>query len=319
MKSTLKKIIALMLVFAFVFAFAACKKDDDDKTTSGDEVSSSVDADQSETEDLSEDASDDVSEDASDDVSEDASDDVSEDASDDVPDDTTEATTAAPKGVSLPIGGNQAQVLEFYNKQGNALKQYKGKVKVTKKDGTTSEINHIAGGSVVKNLALSLLPNDYAERDTLTFNNGVAGDRKLSSWLPRSYSDKISEINPGGNNGVKSATCTASGSGCKVVIVFNDDKTSGATALSDKPKYVSKAMDTLDLKESDLDPFVLESAVVNYTGCSIEAVFDAEGRIVKLDILTPANIMGDLTYGIIKLKDSNVVGRYKGNYTFTYL
>ena len=47
--------------------------------------------------------------------------------------------------------------------------------------------------------------------------------------------------------------------------------------------------------------------------------FAAEGRIVKLDILTPANIMGDLTYGIIKLKDSNVVGRYKGNYTFTYL
>lgn len=305
MKNTLKKVIALLLVFTFVFAFAACNGDDDKETTAA--TATTVEGDTTAEATTVEG-------------------DTTAEATT-VEGDTTTAgttvageTTTAAAAVTAPVGGTMAQVIEFYNQYGNAMKSFTGKVTVTKKDGTVSTINHVAGGSVVKNIALGLLPNDYTEKPTYTFVNGTstADNKTLSKWLPRDDSAKLSELSSSGTNGVQSATCTVSGSGWKIVILMKDDKTTGATALSDKPMYVSKCMDTLDLKASDLEPFTLESAVVNYTGCKIEAVFDAQGRMTKLDIVTPAQIMGNLKYGIIQLKDTDVVGDYKAHYTFAY-
>lgn len=224
-----------------------------------------------------------------------------------------------PQGITFPINGSMSKVIEFYNQYANAMKTYKGKVTVTKKDGTTSTIQSITGGSVVKNIALDLLPNDYTEKPTYTFVNGKStkDNKDLSKWLPRGDYAKMSELSPTGTNGVKSATCVANGSGCKVTIVMNDDKTSGANALRDKPKYVSKCMDTLDLGPEDLEPFTLQDANVNYTGCKIEAVFNAQGLLTKLDITTPANITGKLKYSLIGI-NADVTGTYRGNYTFAY-
>ena len=232
---------------------------------------------------------------------------------------TTQPATTIPATITAPVGGSMAQILTFYNKYANAMKSYKGRVTVTKKSGTVSTIKSITGGSVVKNLALKMLPNDYEQKPTYTFTNGKSNkdNKTLSSWLPRNYSPLMSELSPTGTNGVKSATCVRSGSGWKVTIVMKDDVVTGASALNAKPKYVSKCMDTLDLKAEDLDPFVLENANVNYTGCTIVAVFNAQGLMTKLDVTTPANITGKLKYGIIGI-NADVTGTYKGNYTFTY-
>lgn len=232
---------------------------------------------------------------------------------------TTKPTTTKPAGITFPVNGSMSNVLAFYNKYANAMKTYKGKVTVAKKDGTVSAINSITGGNIIKNLALDMLPNDYTTKPTYSFVNGVStkDNISLSKWLPRGDYTKMSELAASGANGVKSAACVKSGTGCKVTIVMNDDKTSGATALSDKPKYVSKCMDTLDLKAENLEPFTLENATVNYTGCKIEAIFNAQGLMTKLDITTPANIIGKLKYGIIGI-NADVTGTYRGNYTFTY-
>ena len=307
MKSILKKSLAVLLVFSFVFAFAACKKDDGETTTAtettvgdattADDATTAVD----ETTDV------------------DATTDVDETTA---LDDTTAApgeTTTAAVGLKMPIGGNMAQVIGFYNEYGNAAKSYKGSVKVTKKSGTTSKITAISP-EMVRGQAEKMLPNDYKEKPTYTFVNGTStkDDKKLSSWLIRDKSTKLSEISPTGDNGVKSATCVASGSGCKITIVMKDDITSGPTALNDTPKYVSKSMDTLDLKADDLKPFKLKDATVNYTGCKIEAVFDAQGRLIKLDATTPANIVGNLSLAGINIIKADIVGTYKANYTLTY-
>lgn len=304
MKTTLKKVIACLLVFSFVFAFAACNKDKDKETTTAAETT--------------------------------AVDDTTVEATTVEGDTTAEATTVegettvagttvpgetttAAAAVEAPVGSDIAKVVAFYNQYGNAIKAYQGKVTVSKIDGTTSKVNYIKFAAITKGIAEDMLPNDYKDKGTKTFVNGVSGDTKLSSWLPRDDSPKLSELSPTAPNGVKSATCVVSGSGWKVSIVMNDDMTSGATALTDKPKYVSKCMDTLSLSAEDLGDFVLKSATVNYTGCKIDAVFDSQGRITKLDILTPANIKGDLAYKSLDLlKDTDVTGDYKGNYTFTY-
>jgi hypothetical protein len=103
-----------------------------------------------------------------------------------------------------------------------------------------------------------------------------------------------------------------------VTIVMKDEITAGPTALSDKPAYISQCMDTLNISQDDLTPFTLENATATYTGCRIEAVFDSQGRMTKLDVTTPVRVMGDLKYGVIQLKDTDILGTYNGNFTFAY-
>ena len=215
------------------------------------------------------------------------------------------------------VPGDIAEIVAFYNERANAMKTYQNRVTVTKKDGTTSKINYISGGSVVQNLAEDMLPNDYTEKPALTFINGVSGDKTLAAYLPRRYSNLMSELNPSGANGVKVATLAPSGGGHIVTIVMKDEITSGPTALSDKPINVSKCMDTLNLTPEDLAPFTMVNATATYTGCKIEAVFDSQGRMTKLDVTTPVHILGNLKFSVIWL-DIDVTGTYKGNYTFAY-
>ena len=314
MKKKLTALLAMLLAVSFVFTLAACGGDDGETTTAATteeatDVDNTTAADETTGTDVSETGTD---------VSETGTD-VSETGTDASTTVKPDETPAKPTVITAPVNGSMSQVLTFYNKYANAMKSYKGKVTVTKKSGTVSTIKSITGGSVVKNLALKMLPNDYEQKPTYTFTNGKSNkdNKSLSSWLPRDYSPLMSELSPTGANGVKSATCVTSGSGWKVTIVMKDDNTSGANALSDKPKYVSKCMDTLDLKAKDLEPFILENANVNYTGCTIVAVFNAQGLMTKLDVTTPANITGKLKYGIIGI-NADVTGTYKGNYTFTY-
>lgn len=215
------------------------------------------------------------------------------------------------------VPGSIPEIVAFYNERANAMKIYQNRVTITKSDGTTSKINYITGGSVVQNIAEDMLPNDYSEKPALTFVNGVSGNKTLAAYLPRSYSNLMSELNPSEVNGVKYATIAPSGDGHIVTIVMQDEVTSGPTALSDKPTYVSKCMDTLNLTQEDLAPFTMENATATYSGCKIEAVFDSQGRMIKLDVTTPVQILGKLEYGNIGL-DIDVSGTYNGNYTFAY-
>ncbi len=215
------------------------------------------------------------------------------------------------------VPGDIAEIVAFYNERANAMKTCQNRVTVTKSDGTTSTINSITGGSVVQNLANDMLPNDYSEKPALTFINGVSGNKTLAAYLPRSYSSLMSELNPTGVNGVKAATIAPYDDGYAVTIDMKDEVTSGPTALSDKPTYISKCMDTLNITRNDLEPFTIVDATATYTGCKIEAVFDAQGRMTKLDVTTPVRILGNLKYSVIGL-NADVTGTYNGNYTFAY-
>jgi len=216
------------------------------------------------------------------------------------------------------VPGDIAEIVAFYNERANAMKTYASRVTVIKRDGVTSKINHLGGGSAVLSVAENMLQDSYSQKPTLTFDNGVSGNKTLAAYLPRGYSSLMSELNPSGENGVKYATIADNNGGHIVTIVMKDEITAGPTALSDKPTYISQCMDTMNLTPEDLRPFTLENATATYTGCRIEAVFDAQDRMTKLDVTTPIRVMGDLVYGVIQLKDTDIVGTYNGNYTFAY-
>ena len=327
MKKKLTALLAMLLAVSFVFTLAACGGDEGETTTAA-TTEAATDVDNTTATD--ETTGTDVSETGTD-VSETGTD-VSETGTDvsttlKPGETTTKSTTTKPVTVTAPVNGSMSQVLTFYNQYANEMKSYKGKVTITKKSGTVSKITKLATdnlpfglGDKIRNKAEEMLPNDYEQKPTYTFTNGKSNkdNKNLSNWLPRDYSSKMSELSPTGTNGVKSATCVKSGSGWKVTIMMLDDHTSGANALKDKPKYVSKCMDTLDLGPEKLDPFTLLEADVNYSECKIEAVFDSQGRMTKLDVTTPAKISGNLKGYGVTLKDTRVTGTYKGNYTFTY-
>lgn len=299
-----------MLALAMIFAFAACKNDtgkDDDSTTAagadasaGDETAAPADGSTAP---------------------------VTDDTGSTVPATGDEASTAAgpqnadeTKGgstggqtaavINAPVNGSKADIVNFFNKYATAMKQYTGKVTVKRVQGTTSKINSITGGDAVKDKAEPLLPNDYPQTSTKTFNGGKASDgTTLAKFLP---ADDLTAYNVPAE-GVKSATCVKQGSGWKVSITLVPES---GTGLQYVPKYHSKCFDTLSLSEDDFKPFTPKSTTVNYQSGTYTFVLGADGRITSISVSEPANVVCKLSLGISI--DADFTGTWKQDYTFTY-
>ena len=306
----MKRLFALMLALAMIFAFAACKNDtgkDDDSTTAagadasaGDETAAPADGSTAP---------------------------VTDDTGSTVPATGDEASTAAgpqnadeTKGgstggqtaavINAPVNGSKADIVNFFNKYATAMKQYTGKVTVKRVQGTTSKINSITGGDAVKDKAEPLLPNDYPQTSTKTFNGGKASDgTTLAKFLP---ADDLTAYNVPAE-GVKSATCVKQGSGWKVSITLVPES---GTGLQYVPKYHSKCFDTLSLSEDDFKPFTPKSTTVNYQSGTYTFVLGADGRITSISVSEPANVVCKLSLGISI--DADFTGTWRQDYTFTY-
>lgn len=190
------------------------------------------------------------------------------------------------------------------------MKQYTGKVTVKRVQGTTSKINSITGGDAVKNTAEPLLPNDYPQTSTKTFNGGKASDgTTLAKFLP---ADDLTAYNVPAE-GVKSATCVKQGSGWKVSITLVPES---GTGLQYVPKYHSKCFDTLSLSEDDFKPFTPKSTTVNYQSGTYTFVLGADGRITSISVNEPANVVCKLSLGFSI--DADFTGTWRQDYTFTY-
>ena len=309
----MKKLFALMLALAMIFAFAACKNDagkDDETTTAADAAGADVSA------------GDETAAPADGSTAP-----VTDDTGSTVPATEDEASTAAgpqnadeTKGgstggqtaavINAPVNGSKADIVNFFNKYATAMKQYTGKVTVKRVQGTTSKINSITGGDAVKDKAEPLLPNDYPQTSTKTFNGGKASDgTTLAKFLP---ADDLTAYNVPAE-GVKSATCVKQGSGWKVSITLVPES---GTGLQYVPKYHSKCFDTLSLSEDDFKPFTPKSTTVNYQSGTYTFVLGADGRITSISVSEPANVVCKLSLGISI--DADFTGTWRQDYTFTY-
>lgn len=309
----MKKLIALLLALAMIFAFAACKpkdKTDSDTTTNASQDDANVDA------DVPQDGNDegdgtDVTggEDAtapSEGGSEAQTEGGNGSATSSAKPDGGNASTA----ITAPVGGSKAEVITFFNKYASAMKSYTGKVTVKRVQGTTSKINKITGGDTIKNIAEPLLPNDYPQNATKTFNGGKASDgTTLSSFMPAkdrsSYKVDVA--------GVKSASCTKQGSGWKVTFTLVRESGEGLVFV---PKYHSACFDTLSLTPDDFKPFEPVSTTVNYECGTFTCVFNADGTIASINVSEPANVVCKLKMGLSI--DADFTGTWQQQYTFTY-
>lgn len=302
-----------MLALAMIFAFAACKNDagkDDETTTAADAAGADVSA-GDETAAPADESNAPVTDESGSTVpatGDEASTAAGPQNADETKGGSTGGQTAAV--INAPVNGSKADIVNFFNKYATAMKQYTGKVTVKRVQGTTSKINSITGGDAVKGTAESLLPNDYPQTSTKTFNGGKASDgTTLAKFLP---ADDLKAYNVPAE-GVKSATCVKQGSGWKVSITLVPES---GTGLQYVPKYHSKCFDTLSLSEDDFKPFTPKSTTVNYQSGTYTFVLGADGRITSISVNEPANVVCKLSLGFSI--DADFTGTWRQDYTFTY-
>lgn len=299
----MKKIIALLLALAMIFAFAACKGKDDNKDTTADSTQGAG-ADVQDTQAGGEDTT----------AAEAPSGDSTEAPSDGGSEAATQGQQGGDKpsaeGINAPVNGSKADIVAFFNKYATAMKQYKGKVTVKRVQGTTSKINSITGGSAIANIAQPLLPNDYPQTATQTFNGGKAADgTTLASFLPASKRAAYN-VNPAG---VKSASCVKQGNGWKVSITLIVESGEGLTFV---PTHHGSCFDTLSLTKDSFGPFEPVSTKVNYQSGTFTFVLNADGTLASINVTEPANVVCKLKKGISI--DADFTGTWKQDFTFTY-
>lgn len=298
----MKKIIALLLALAMIFAFAACKGKDDNKDTTADSTQGAG-ADVQDTQAGGEDTT--------------AAEAPSGDSTAAPSEGGSEAATQGQQGgtqgsadINAPVNGSKADIVAFFNKYATAMKQYKGKVTVKRVQGTTSKINSITGGSAIANIAQPLLPNDYPQTATQTFNGGKAADgTTLASFLPASKRAAYN-VNPAG---VKSASCVKQGNGWKVSITLIVESGEGLTFV---PTHHGSCFDTLSLTKDSFGPFEPVSTKVNYQSGTFTFVLNADGTLASINVTEPANVVCKLKKGISI--DADFTGTWKQDFTFTY-
>ena len=301
----MKKIIALLLALAMIFAFAACKGKDDNKDTTADSTQGAG-ADVQDTQAGGEDTT--AAEAPSGDSTEAPSEGGSEAATQ-----GQQGGTQGSANINAPVNGKKNDIVAFFNKYATAMKQYKGKVTVKRVQGTTSKINSITGGSAIANIAQPLLPNDYPKTATQTFNGGKAADgTTLASFLPASKRAAYN-VNPAG---VKSASCVKQGNGWKVSITLVVESGEGLTFV---PTHHGSCFDTLSLTPDDFKPFSPKSTKVTYQSGTFTFVLNADGTLASISVSEPANVVCRLTFGNSNVGiDANFTGTWKQDFTFTY-
>ena len=299
----MKKIIALLLALAMILAFAACKGKDDNKDTTADSTQGAG-ADVQDTQAGGEDTT------AAEAPSGDSTEAPSVGGSEAATQGQQGGDKPSAEGINAPVNGSKADIVAFFNKYATAMKQYKGKVTVKRVQGTTSKINSITGGSAIANIAQPLLPNDYPQTATQTFNGGKAADgTTLASFLPASKRAAYN-VNPAG---VKSASCVKQGNGWKVSITLIVESGEGLTFV---PTHHGSCFDTLSLTKDSFGPFEPVSTKVNYQSGTFTFVLNADGTLASINVTEPANVVCKLKKGISI--DADFTGTWKQDFTFTY-
>jgi len=296
MKNKFARLFALLLVFSFVFTFAACNGDETETTAAA------------------------TTEQAETTAGETA-------AQTTVPGETTMEdstapgeTTTAPAGVVAPVGSDIAKIVEFYNQYANATKEYKGKITVQRKIGTVTEITKFL--PVLKGILQGVLDRQLKDKDeTKTFVNGkpTEGTETLEKFMPRGGGQKMSVLIPAG---VKFASCVAEGSGWKVTITLKKEVMNG---VDNVPPYHSSVMDKIEIDNESLDPFTLGDGQIVYgqtsepnNGGTLTAKVNPNGTLDYLKFDAPLQISGKLGYkGNLNI-DTVIDGKFWGDMTFTY-
>ncbi len=248
--------------------------------------------------------------------SDDTAADTNTSATDKKPETTNKAETTG-----APVGNDIAKIVAYYNAAANATKAYKGTMKLTIVQGSSSKITKTSFPQAAVGIAEGLLPNDYPTNKTFTVTNGQGkgfNERKneeenksINDILAIDGNVKMSTLTAAG---VQSASCTKSGNNYKVVIKLKPET---VYSFDEKPKHHSACMDVLNISSSDIKPFEARKMEIKYTGATLTAVITDKNLLAEYDVNEPMDINGTLGWTFIE-GTATIAASWQQNVKFAY-
>lgn len=232
------------------------------------------------------------------------SDDTATDSSAASTDKGTATTNKATSTSSAPVGNDIAKIVAYYNTAANNTKAYKGTMKLTIVQGSTSKITETSFPDAAVSIAEGLLPNNYPTNKTFTVKNGQgsgynerkqeAENKSINDILAIDGSTKMSTLTAAG---VQSASCSKVNGGYKVVIKLKPET---VYSFDEKPKHHSSCMDVLDISSDDIKPFEARSMTIKYPGATLTAVINDKNLLSEYSVDEKMDINGSLGWTFIE-------------------
>ncbi len=231
--------------------------------------------------------------------------------------DTT--TTAAPQGGSSAVPSTPAEACAAYCKAVNDAKAYSGNATVRRIEQIDVGVDSCSVAALKGTLDKVVRSFITSSDETFEMVNGAYQNDKGET---RTMNDRLY---PGGRNvtvaeaNVTSATAVATPDGGYTVTLKLPSETSvfdNGTVTSSPTNHLT-AVDPLDLATLNLDPVKIVKADMKYSGATVEATVNAEGKLVKLHINLPLEGTGSAKIGPAGL-DLGVSGFMDTTFEITY-
>lgn len=236
-------------------------------------------------------------------------------------DTTANNSSNAAASTGAPVGNDIAKIVAYYNTAANNTKAYKGTMKLTIVQGSTSKITETSFPDAAVSIAEGLLPNNYPTNKTFTVKNGQgsgynerkqeAENKSINDILAIDGSTKMSTLTAAG---VQSASCSKVNGGYKVVIKLKPET---VYSFDEKPKHHSSCMDVLDISNDDIKPFEARSMTIKYPGATLTAVINDKNLLTEYDVNEKMDINGSLGWTFIE-GTAVIDASWKQNVKFTY-
>lgn len=205
------------------------------------------------------------------------------------------------------------QIVALYNSAANKTKAYKGTMNLDVTEGATSKITKTSFPNAAKNIANSMLPNDYPTKTVYTIENGT--DKKtgesINTILPIIGSDKMSTLDAGG---VASASCAEKDGKYEITIKLKPET---VNSLSKKPAAHTSCMEILSISEEDLEPFTMQKCEIKYLGGTIKAVINSNDMLDSYDANNPIYVSGTVKWTAVK-GTAEIDAKWQQTVLFTY-
>ena len=216
------------------------------------------------------------------------------------------------QAVKDSIPKTKKEIISTYIKAVNDLKKTEG-FTMHKDDKLNLTIDEITGGTLVQTFADQLMANNQKKPITYKFENGIDSATNKTPVEVIAPLGKEAALTEKGILDARSAVTDSEG-GYAIKISLIDEH----QIYPNDASVHSKTVEVVDVDSLMISGMEITSLDILYSGATIEAKFDKDGRITSMTHRLPVSkAEGSGKYGIINAKMA-MHGEFTSVYTFTY-
>ncbi len=220
-------------------------------------------------------------------------------------------TEPQPQGNTLKVPSGKSEIIKAYVDGVNALKT-SNSFSLYKDDKLNITIDSITGGSIVQSFAETLLANNQKKPISYNFQNGYdapTGATPTSAIAPLGQLASIEE------GAITNATATANGDGGYTLNLSFIDETQ---VYPNETYHHKNAVEVVDVYGLVPSGATIDSMEMTYSGTTIQAVFNSEGKITYMKHYLNVSYAGGQGHMSVFTMTITLHGEFTSEYTITY-